>query len=152
MIAVGPESPLTAEARALLTALDDYLYGLYPAESVHRPDPALLAGPAYTFLVARRAGQAGGCGALWRHPGGWGEIKRVYVDSAARGLGLGRAVMAALYERARADGLTVVRLETGVDQPEALALFRAMGMAEIGRFGDYPHDPLSVYFERRLDG
>lgn len=152
MIAVRPESPLSAVARALLTALDDYLYALYPAESVHRPDPAVLAGSAYTFLVAHHDGHARGCGALWRHPGGWGEIKRVYVDPTARGQGIGRALMAALYDQARAAGLTLVRLETGVAQPEALALFRAMGMAEIGRFGDYPEDPLSVYFERRLDG
>lgn len=152
MIEITPESPQTPEARTLLAALDDYLYALYPPESVHRLDPAILAGPGCTFLVARYDGKAQGCGALWRHASGWGEIKRVYVTPTSRGRGVGRAIMTALYDQALAEGLAVVRLETGVDQPEALALFRATGMTEIGRFGDYPEDPLSVYFERRLHG
>jgi putative acetyltransferase len=44
----------------------------------------------------------------------------------------------------------VVRLETGVRQPAALALYRSHGYVERGPFGSYAADPLSTFFEKRL--
>lgn len=52
---------------------------------------------------------------------------------------------------ARLQGITLMRLETGISQPEALALFEACGFTRCGPFGDYPaDDPYSVFMERRL--
>jgi putative acetyltransferase len=59
--------------------------------------------------------------------------------------------MAVLEGEARAHGLSVVRLETGTRQPEALGLYRALGYTDRGPFGEYPtDDPLSVFMEKLL--
>ena len=55
--------------------------------------------PLGVFLVARRAGDAVGCGAVRTLDAGRGEIKRMWVDPAVRGLGIGRGLLIAL-ERA----------------------------------------------------
>ena len=68
----------------------------------------------------------------------------------ARGLGLGRRLLAELEAQARGERLTLLRLETGIHQPEALGLFRATGFREITAFGDYAPDPLSVFMEKAL--
>ena len=49
-----------------------------------------------------------------------------------------------------AHGVTVARLETGIRQPEALALYERCGYARIAPFGDYREDPLSVFLEKWL--
>jgi putative acetyltransferase len=73
------------------------------------------------------------------------------VRPSARGRKLGHAILRRLEEEARDLDLALLRLETGVKQPEALGLFRAAGFAECGAFGDYPEDdPNSVFMEKRL--
>jgi putative acetyltransferase len=91
-----------------------------------------------------------GCVALRVDAGGYGEVKRLYVSPRARGLGLGRRLLTALDAEARREGLGRLRLETGIHQPEALGLFRAVGFTEIGPFGEYGPDPLSVFLEKLL--
>jgi GNAT superfamily N-acetyltransferase len=81
---------------------------------------------------------------------GVGEIKRMYVCPAARGLGIGRAVLDALEAEARALGLTRLVLETGVRQPEAIALYERVGYARIAAFGEYVDSPLSVCMGKDL--
>ena len=103
-----------------------------------------------TFLAAFVAGEAVGCGAVKRMPGGYGEIKRMYVEPDARGRGAGRALVQALESDLLAHGIDVARLETGARQPEALALYEQCGYVRRPPFGDYPDDPLSVFFEKRL--
>ena len=81
----------------------------------------------------------------------YAEVKRVYVDPGARGLGLARAIMARLEAEALASGRNVARLETGIHQPEALGLYEALGYSRRHSFGDYPlDDPNSVFLEKRL--
>ena len=54
-------------------------------------------------------------------------------------------------DEARAAGMTVARLETGIHQPEAIGLYRKLGYALREAFGDYPtDDPNSVFMEKRL--
>ena len=74
----------------------------------------------------------------------------MYVDPAARGLGLGRLLLETLERHAAGLALRCVRLETGVRQPEAIGLYRAAGYVETGPFGGYEVDPLSVFMEKRL--
>ncbi len=57
----------------------------------------------------------------------------------------------ALEAFALANEVTVLRLETGINQPEALNLFRSSGYRKIGPFGSYRLDPLSVFLEKRLE-
>ncbi len=149
-VTIDIESPRQPEVVRLVEELDAYLTGLYPAESNHLLDIETLARPDICFLVARREGEALGCGALRVDASGYGEVKRIYVPPRARGLGLGRRLIAAVETEARRRGLACLRLETGIHQPEALGLFRALGFEEIAAFGDYAPDPLSVFMEKAL--
>jgi putative acetyltransferase len=150
-ITVSQEDPRTAGGARLVAMLDEYMGGLYPAESNHLLPLDQLARPNVTFLVALLDGEPAGCGALVAHPQGYGEIKRIFTDPAHRGKGVGRSILTALVETADAGGLDSVRLETGTRQPEALALFRTFGFIECGVFGDYPaDDPLSVFMAKSL--
>ena len=125
--------------------------GLYPPESNHFVDPGALARSNVVFLVARgRVGAAVGCGAIVIAADGTAEVKRMWVDPAARGGGIGRHILQALMDAARAAGISALQLETGVDQPEALTLYRRAGFTECGPFGTYLADPLSVFMEKRL--
>jgi putative acetyltransferase len=139
--------PRDAAVRPLLAALDAYLGTLYPPESNHILDIERLAQPDIRFFVASLAGVALGCAALRLHAE-YGEVKRLYVDPAARGLGLGRQLLARLEATACELGLPLLRLETGIHQPEAIGLFRAAGFVERGPFGAYGPDPLSLFMQK----
>jgi len=103
------------------------------------------------FLVARDGdGRAVGCGALRALADGAVEIKRMYVRPHARGTGVSRLLLAALEDEARARGFGVIRLETGIRQPEAMALYAGAGYREIEGFGFYAGHPASRCFEREL--
>ncbi len=149
-VAIAREDPRQNEVIELVSELDRMFEALYPTESNHLLDIEMLAQPEVRFFVVRERGEALGCGALWIHRD-YGEVKRVYVRPSARGRKLGHAILRRLEEEARDLGLALLRLETGVKQPEALGLFRAAGFAECGAFGDYPEDdPNSVFMEKRL--
>ena len=150
VIRIRPLSPADPRMRRFIAALDRYHASLYPPESNHHDAVEVLLRDNVTFLAAFAAEEAVGCGAVKRMPGPYGEIKRMYVEPAARGCGAGRALMAALESDLLAHGITVARLETGIRQPEALALYERCGYAPIAPFGDYREDPLSVFLEKRL--
>ena len=155
-IAIRCVDPRVAEIRRLVRELDDYMLGLYPAESNHLVDIETLARPEVRFFAAFVEDAALGCGAIMRREGAreseaYCEVKRIYVAPQGRGLGLGKLLLRHLEEETLAAGCRLMRLETGVHQPEALALFAAAGFAACGHFGDYPvDDPLSVFMEKRL--
>lgn len=149
VLVLAVESPRQEAVIRLLDALDAYQSALYPAESNHFLDVDALAAPNVRFFVARLDGEAVGCGAL-RIDSGYGELKRMYVTPAARGHRIGRRLLDRIEAEARAAALPCVRLETGIHQPEALALYRSAGYAECGAFGVYAPDPLSVFMEKTL--
>ena len=149
-IVIKTEDPGEDDVRALIAEGDAYFAARYPAESNHLLDIETLRGPAVWFFVARQNGKALGCGALARHEAGFGELKRMFVSSDARGLGLGRRLLGALEGQARALGIDCIRLETGIRQTEALALYRNAGYRDIGPFADYQLDPLSRFMEKSL--
>ena len=147
---VREERPDQPDVLRLLEARDAYSASLYPPESNHALDLAGLLDPSVTFVVARLSGVAVGCGAVVQQPEGAGEIKSMWVEPDQRRGGTGRALLLAVEAAARSASLTVLRLETGIHQAEALGLYRAAGYREIGLFGDYRPDPLSVFMEKRL--
>ncbi len=115
--------------------------------------PPSAADVAVVLLASDDDGTPLGCGALRPLDDGAVEVKRMYVVPAARGRGVGRAVLAGLEDAARARGWTTLRLETGPLQPEAVALYTGAGYRAIGPFGGYADDPdaeHSLYFERTL--
>jgi putative acetyltransferase len=125
-----------------------YFASLYPAESNHMVDIAALSEPNVRFVVARRDSVAVGCGALVLGADGEAELKRMFVVPEARGRRIGSRILEALEEAGKAKGVRIIRLETGVRQPESLALYRRYGYTERGPFGTYQRDPLSTFFEK----
>ncbi len=106
--------------------------------------------PQMRFFAAEVDSEVLGIGGIWLHED-YVEIKRVYVSPKARGLGLAKKIMAVLENEARLAGFGLARLETGIHQPEALGLYRALGYVDRGPFGDYPtDDPNSVFMEKVL--
>jgi len=139
----------TDDATRLLRALDDYLNGLY------RPEENFLDLPADdvvdgrgTFLVARQDGQAIGCGAVRRLAGTTAEIKRMFVDPAARGRGVGGQILAGLEAWALDAGMTRLVLEAGDRQEAAIRLYERAGFGPIPCFGEYATASLSRCFEK----
>src|SRR5262249_36903273 len=149
-VEIALESARQHDGMRLIEALDAYQSALDPAESNHLLDVEALTSPGIRFFVARRDGEALGCGALRIDDTGYGEVKRMYVAPSARGLHLGRRLLQVLEGEARREGLEYLRLETGIHQAAALGLYRSDGFVERGPFGKYKLDPLSVFMEKQL--
>ncbi len=137
------------EIIALIDALDAYQRPLYPPESHHGIDIAALSRPNVLFAVARLGGTAIGTGAVVLQSD-YGEIKRMYVDPARRGYGAGRAILNFLERETLLHGVDLIRLETGVSQPEAIGLYERAGYLRRPPFADYWDDPLSIFMEKKL--
>jgi ribosomal protein S18 acetylase RimI-like enzyme len=92
-------------------------------------------------------GKVAGCGAL-RFMDGFAEVKRMWVDPAARGRGVGRGLLEHLESRAAAHGSLIVRLDTNETLREALALYQRAGYESIPCYNDNHH--ATHWFEKRL--
>jgi putative acetyltransferase len=149
-LVVERASPSLPDARELIAELDDYLNRLYAADRNYLLDVEALCAPEVAFFVARLDGEVAACGALRRLDDSSAELKRMYVRPAFRGQGLGRAMLLALESHARSSGVRRLVLETGVDQPEALALYERHQYARCARYGEYRDDPTSVFLEKSL--
>jgi putative acetyltransferase len=105
-----------------------------------RADAARLPGPYIPprgdIWVAQIGEEIVGCIALRPLPGSVGEVKRMYVDPAFRGQGLGRALLERLIASARERGYHQVRLGTLQEMAEAQALYRSLGFTPIERYRD----------------
>jgi len=107
-----------------------------------------FAAPQGVFLVAAAGATPIGCGGLRHLSSTTGEVKRLFVTRAARGGGVGRALLDALEERAPGLGFTCLRLDTGAGDPGVLALLRAANYQPIP---DYNGNPYARYwFEKQL--
>lgn len=139
-----------AAAEALVAALVAELVARYGKEGA---SPVAVA-DLDLVVVAEVDGVARACGGLRSLDGPLGhgpaEVKRMYVDPAARGTGLGRAVLRELVSRARDRGVPRLLLETGDRQPEAIALYESEGWTPVERFGPYAHDPISRCYALEL--
>lgn len=149
-VSISLESPRQPEILRLLDLSDAYAASLYPAESNHLVDLSTLEKPTVSFFVARNGEAIVGCAALVEAGDGTAEIKRMFVDPQARGLKAASRLMDRLEEQAGTLGLSAIRLETGIYQPEAIGLYRKYGYVEIEPFGSYQPDPLSIFMEKRL--
>ncbi|CAM5274554.1 GNAT family N-acetyltransferase [Streptomyces chartreusis] len=110
--------------------------------------PQEVSGDAGAFFVAYEEDRPVGCGALRRLEPGVGEIRHVWVHSAARRLGLARRLLDALEQEAVARHLNVVRLDTHAALTEAQAMYRACGYTAIPAYDDNVY--ASHWFEKRL--
>jgi DNA-binding MarR family transcriptional regulator/GNAT superfamily N-acetyltransferase len=107
-----------------------------------------LRPPAGLLLVASLRSEPIGCGALKFNTDEPPEIKRMWVAASARGLGVGRRLLAELEARATAGGAQTVRLDTNHALVEAIALYRSAGYEEVAPFNEEPY--AHHWFEKRL--
>jgi DNA-binding MarR family transcriptional regulator/GNAT superfamily N-acetyltransferase len=114
----------------------------------HAATPEQLRAPNGLFVVASLHGEPIGCGGLKLHGRRPAELKRMWVAPSARGLGLGRRLLAELEELARAHGARRLRLETNRNLTEAITLYRSAGFREVPAFNDEPY--AHHWFEKRL--
>jgi putative acetyltransferase len=117
----------------------------------HEPGAVPTAETVAVFLIARDAGgTAVGCGGLRLLDPGSGEVKRMYVEPAARGTGVAAALLRALEDHARDLGIARLLLETGTGQPDAIRFYQREGYEPIDAYGPYVGEPLSRCFARDL--
>jgi len=149
-ICISAADPRQADIRRIIAESDAMMQALYPAESNHLVDADELAAAGAVVLVSRRDGEALGSIAYRLIAPGHAEMKRLFVLREARGMGLGRRLLDALEDAARARGIDRISLETGVKQGEAIGLYRASGYQDCPPFAAYQHDPLSLFMTKRL--
>jgi putative acetyltransferase len=148
VLAIAEEDPRRADNAALIADLDEAMLALYRREACHFMSPDQLVAGGCILLVARHGDDAAGCAALVPRGNGAGELKRMWTIPAARGRGIGRALCRAVAVRAANEGMAVLRLETGVRQPEARGLFLSEGFVERGPFPPYADDPDLIFMEK----
>jgi ribosomal protein S18 acetylase RimI-like enzyme len=136
-VVVAPEDPTSPDAQRCLLAYFD--------ELDRRFEGGFDAG---RLLLARVGGEPVGAGAVKFHGSGPAELKRMWVSSAARGLGIGRRLLAELEARAREHGASAARLETNRSLTEAIRLYRSAGYVEVPAFNDEPY--AHHWFEKDL--
>lgn len=143
---------------AVAALLDEHLADMYatsPPESVHALPLDALRAPGIAFWSAWVDEELMGCGAIKLLDGDLSdavELKSMRTTSAARGRGVGTALLRHLLDEARAAGRSRALLETGVEPYFAPAwrLYARHGFTVRPPFGDYVADPNSVFMERSL--
>jgi len=151
-ITIAAEPLDSADARRLIAALDAHLAERYPPEEVI----GLTLRPEHvepgrgTFVIARGDGVAIGCGALHKLDETTSELKRMFVDPAVRGRGVGKEILDHLERAGQSWGARRLVLGTGSYQTEAIGLYRRAGFKEIECVGEYATSPSSLCFEKEI--
>ena len=144
------------DALALVEEVQEEYVRRYGGRDETPLDPLAFEPPEGSFFVGYLGGRPVATGA-WRRStvhalgsGATAEVKRMYVAPPARGLGLARRMLAHLEADAASYGAEVLVLETGLRQPEAIALYESSGYTPIAKFGFYRDSPTSRCYARRL--
>jgi GNAT superfamily N-acetyltransferase len=159
-VEVRPEPYAGPIARSLVAALIVDIEERYAGdEEPEDPEAEWALGvddvtpPRGVFLVAHLDGRPVGCGALRplaEAGAGVAEIKRMYTAPSARRRGVSRAVLASLESEAARFGYRRLQLQTGLRQPEAMALYGASGYRRIPNFGTWAASELTACFAKDL--
>jgi putative acetyltransferase len=144
----------TPEVHHLIGELNDLLGAVYEPHQRHGLSVDQLFEPHVRFFLARLDGIAVGCGGVALFDD-YAEVKRMYARPAARGLGSAKALLGKMENEARAAGIYLLRLETGIHQREAIGLYESVGFRPCGPFGKYATMPAnkiesSVFYEKGL--
>jgi GNAT superfamily N-acetyltransferase len=143
---VGYDDP---DAQTLIEEVQQEYVRRYGGQDESPIDPAQFAPPQGLFVVLYEAGVPLAMGG-WRRDGPVAELKRMYVRAAGRGRGYARAVLAHLERAAVLAGIETMILETGLKQPEAIALYESSGYLPITAFGHYAEAELSIHLGKSL--
>lgn len=135
----------------LVNELDAFQNELYPAESNHCQDLSKVTDEQLRCVIVRdEGGSPAGCGALLFHENGSAEIKRVYIRPEYRGRKLGEQIVSAIETIATENNFNQLRLETGIHQQPAIALYRRCGYEICDAFPPYAADPLSIFMCKNI--
>ncbi len=146
---ISQEPAHSPDGLRLIEELEGQLAALYALEHRHGLSVRQLVEEQVPFFVIRHGGEAAGCVGL-QFSDGFAEIKRMYVRPAFRGRGLAKRMLEHLEAFARERGIGVIRLETGIHQREAIALYESAGFRPIPPFGRYEANDVSRCYEKRL--
>jgi putative acetyltransferase len=149
-ITVKAETPLQDDVRRLIGELNETLLTLTPPEFCFHMTAEQMAQPDTTVFLARENGTAVACGALRRHAGQTGEVKRMYTRPSHQGSGIGGRILAEIEALARKEGLGRLVLETGDRHLAAWRVYERAGFVRCGRVLDYADSPHSVFYEKTL--
>ncbi|UDY24881.1 GNAT family N-acetyltransferase [Nocardioides sp. Kera G14] len=152
IVAVDPADPRAREAMDRYYAEIDARFpnGFDPGPH-SEADDATLRPPDGVWLIAVRDGEllaGGGVRTFSGETPPYAEIKRVWVSPDARGLGLGRRMMAELERNCAELGFATARLDTNEALPEAIAMYEKTGWTRIERYNDNPYP--THFYEKRL--
>ena len=147
---IVPERPDTLDARTLIEELEAHLEPLYARESRHGYAVEKLIAENVAFFLVRDDDVAAGCGGIKLVGTEYGELKRMYVRPQFRGRRFGELLIDHLTEYARRHSINTLRLETGIHQHAAIALYERVGFVRIPPFGPYTDDPVSRCYEKCL--
>jgi GNAT superfamily N-acetyltransferase len=145
-------SPVAQQLAAAANAVNIARYGS-PDKTpirVEEFDPARGGGFLVCYFDDRPVGCVGFRRAEEPAPAGTAELKRMYVDESLRRRGLGRRLLAALEDAAREQGYTRLILDTGAQQPEAIALYEYAGFKPIPSYSIYRDSPHNRAFGKAL--
>lgn len=148
-ISIEYASPRHPEIRNLLLASHDLMGSLFPAEANHFLSIDALCDATIHFFGVRVDGVYRACGALAVQKG-YGELKSIFTDPAARGRGLGQTIIQHIEGTARDLGLAQLKLETGSLLHSAHRLYEREGFALCGPFGEYEPTEFSVFMSKDL--
>jgi putative acetyltransferase len=146
---VIPADPKGPGATALLNASHTLMQSLFPPADNFFLDIDALCAPDIRFFAAMEGTTCLGTGALALRDG-YGEVKSMFVDEAARGRGVADAILRRIEGEARNLGLAALKLETGNVLHAAHRLYARHGFTPCGPFGDYPNSPSSIFMEKAL--
>jgi GNAT superfamily N-acetyltransferase len=138
------------EALELIGELDKELLQRYPASSIHTLDLDKITNESGLFFIGYISEIPVACCSLYEIEKYVGEIKRVFVKQQYRRKGISEFMMKYLEEQAVNGGFKFLRVETGLKQPEAIALYKKLGYYDIEKYGEYINDPDSVCMEKGL--
>lgn len=148
-LTISQENPLSEESETLLSGSEAALREAYDITECSSYNATELTAENIRFFVARRAGDPVGCIALCSEDG-FVEIKRLFTLPEVRGQGIAKALVAHLEAAARADGASLILLETGSKLGAAVELYDALGYTRRGPFADYEQGKTTVFMEKGL--
>jgi GNAT superfamily N-acetyltransferase len=152
------EVPFTdPRVQRLVAEVQAYYVVLYGNPDESPVDPAEFEPPAGRFLLGTRGGDPIAIGGWRMRPDLSGvlgarvaEVKRMFVSPNARRRGHASGMLAALEQSTVRSDAAVVVLETGTEQPDAIALYERAGYTPTVRFGHYAESKTASYFAKRL--
>ena len=149
---IAIDDPLAADVRELVARHLHFARSQSPPENVFALDADGLLDPAVTFYSCRRSGELLAIGALKHLGDHQGELKSMHTATAARRLGLGRAMLGHLIGVARDRGYQLLSLETGSMDgfAPARALYASAGFSECAAFASYQPSPHRTFMSRPL--